>query len=211
MPSIHEQAVAYLEQHPYIKECLKKNLINYSKLSRYLASELGLKQQQSHNALLVACRRYQQQLKPQLAQDHKIFSLLAQSELEIKNKVMTVVIAKAAYLEKLLSIEKKIRAKADLFYAIEGTSAYTLITSEKYADEITQLFGYHVLTINTKLALLILKNPKEIETTPGVIAMLYTLFANHQVNIVETLSCWTDTLIVVKEEDIGKVMQFLRF
>ena len=64
---------------------------------------------------------------------------------------------------------------------------------------------------NKNLAEITIKSPKEIETTPGTYAYLCSLFGENNINIIETLSCWTDTIFLVKEEDVGKVMGLLRF
>ena len=55
------------------------------------------------------------------------------------------------------------------------------------------------------------KSAKEIESQLGVIAYLCGLFAENGVNIVEFLSCWTDTLFVINTKDVAKTLTFLRF
>ena len=52
---------------------------------------------------------------------------------------------------------------------------------------------------------------KQIETTSGVISYLYSLLGENNINILETLSCWTDTIFLVEEKDLSRVMEFLRF
>ena len=56
-----------------------------------------------------------------------------------------------------------------------------------------------------------IKSPEELETTTGVLAYLVSLFGDNGVNIQETLSCWTDTIFLVEENDVATVMKFLRF
>jgi len=50
-----------------------------------------------------------------------------------------------------------------------------------------------------------------LEETVGVIAYLSNLLAENGINIIETMSTWTDTLFVISEKDIVKVMGLLRF
>ena len=61
------------------------------------------------------------------------------------------------------------------------------------------------------LTLITIKSPEDIETTPGVVSYLYSLFGEHGINIVETMSCWTDTIFVVSEDDFPKAMRVLKF
>ena len=56
-----------------------------------------------------------------------------------------------------------------------------------------------------------IKSPKDLENTPGVNAFVYSKFREHGINIVEQISCWTDTIVVISEEDIAIVMKFLKF
>ena len=53
----------YLREHPSIKDCLKNNIVNYSKLSRKIAKDLEIEKETSIEAILIACRRYARKLK----------------------------------------------------------------------------------------------------------------------------------------------------
>ena len=47
------------------------------------------------------------------------------------------------------------------------------------------------------------------EATPGVVAFLATLLAEQNVNIVEFISCWTETIMVVEKKDSLKTYEIL--
>ncbi len=201
----------YISEHPSTKDCLKKGMINYSKLTRQISSDLNVDLKKNFDAILIACRRYYRKIKSESTVEAKIINLLKQSKVEIKNKIIVVVIEKDIYLDNLLSLEKEVRKKAEVFHVIEGTNSITLVTGEEFLEKIRKLFRNKVIKENKNLIEIILKSPKEIETLPGTISYLYSLFGEHGVNIIETMSCWTDTLFVIKEEDIAKVMELLRF
>jgi len=210
MPSTTELTNKYLEEHPSIKDCLKHGIINYSKLSRKISNELKIQKKTSIEAILIACRRYEVKLQKDKVLEDNIIKILKKSELEIKNKIIVSIINKKANLEKLLDIEKKVRKNGDLFYVIEGTKVYTVITSEKYIDDIKKWYENEILNISKDLASITIKSPKELENTPGVNAYIFSMFGDHQINIVEQMSCWTDTIIVISENDIPMVMNFLK-
>ncbi|MFH1439260.1 MAG: ACT domain-containing protein [Candidatus Woesearchaeota archaeon] len=201
----------YISMHPSIKDSLSKGIINYSKLSRMIAKELGIEKQTSMEAILIACRRYAGKIKKDKVQEDKILAVLKKSELEIKNKIVTIIIDKKLYVENLLDIEKKIRKKADMFYAIEGTNVFIVIVSEKYLDELKEIFKKNIIKITKNLAMITIKSGENLESTPGVVSYLYSLFADNGINIVETMSCWTDTIVVVEENDVADVIKFLKF
>jgi len=201
----------YISEHPIVKDCLKKGMINYSKLTRQIAADLNIDLKKNFDAILIASRRYFMKIKSQPTLESRILKVLKQSKVEIKNKIIAIILEKNVYLDNLLSLEKDIKKKAETFHLIEGANAITLITSEDFLEKIRELFKNKIIKENKGLAEIKIKSPKEIETTPGVIASLYSLFSEHGINIIETMSCWTDTLFVIKEEDVGKVMVLFRF
>jgi len=211
MPTTTELTEKYLIEHPSIKDCLKHGIINYSKLSRKIAKEINIEKKASLEAILIACRRYEMKLKDANIREKKILDILKRSELEIKNKIVVVIIGKNIYMEKLLEMEKKTRKTADPFYAIEGTKVFTIILSEKYLDDFKKLFGRNILKTSKNLTMITIKSPTDMENTPGVIAYITSLFSEHGINIVETMSCWTDTIFIVTEQDMPAVMQFFKF
>jgi len=211
MPTTAELTEKYLTEHPSIKDCLRQGIINYSKLSRKIAKELNIEKKTSMEAILIACRRYEAKIKKEEILEDKILDILQNSELEIKNKIIVCIIEKTRYLDKILEIQRKVQKQADTFYAIEGSKVFTIITSEKYLKYLESIFEKGIIKTSTNLAMITIKSPKELENTPGVNAFVYSKFREQGLNIIEQMSCWTDTIIVISEEDIATVMKFLKF
>lgn len=211
MKTISKQTEDFISDHPSIRDCLKKGVINYSRLARLIAKELKIEKSTNMEAILVACRRYVSKLKGINTQEDKILKVYKGSSLELKTKIVTVIIDKRIYSDNLISIEKKIRQKADTFYAIEGTSVFIIITSENYLDEIKHIFGRKVKKTTKNLAMITIKSAQDLEEIPGVMAQLFSLFGERGINIVECMSCWTDTIIVVEDKDLQKAITFLNF
>ena len=211
MNSITKITEEYISNHPSVKDCLKNDLINFSSLSRKIAKELDLNLKKNFDAILIACRRFQRKLKNEEAAESRILRILKKSRIEIKNKVIAVVLEKDIFFGTLLSLEKDIRKKNEVFRIIDGASAVTVITNEEFLDTIRKYFKNSIIVENTRLAEITIKSPEELETTPGAYAYLCSLLGENNINIVETLSCWTDTIFLVDEKDAGKVMGLLRF
>jgi aspartokinase len=57
--------------------------------------------------------------------------------------------------------------------------------------------------------LIVVHSPEELEATPGVVAFLATMLAEQNVNIIEFISCWTETIIVVDRKDSIKTYETL--
>ena len=210
MPNITKLTENYISQHPSIKDCLKNGLINYSSLSRQIASELNLNLKENFDAILIACRRFKRKLKKEDVLEKNILKILKESKIEIKNKVIAVVLEKDIFFENLIILEKEIKKRKEIIRVIEGVSAITIITSENFFILIQKIFKNKIILENKNLAEITIKSPQEIETTPGTYAYLCSLFGENNINIVETLSCWTDTIFLIKEDDVGKVISLLR-
>lgn len=211
MPNITKLTENYILEHPSIKDCLKNGLINYSSLSRQVASDLNLNLKKNFDAVLIACRRLKRKLKKEGIFENQIVKILKESKIEIKNKIIAIVLEKDIFFGNLINLEKEIKKRKEIFRVIEGISAITIITTEDFLDLIKKYFKNKIILENKNLAEITIKSPKEIETTPGTYAYLCSLFGENNINIVETLSCWTDTIFLIKEDDIGKAMNLLRF
>tara|TARA_B100001964_G_C14016667_1_gene501891 strand:+ start:165 stop:797 length:633 start_codon:yes stop_codon:yes gene_type:complete len=210
MTSITKLTEKYIDSHPSIKDCLKKDLINYSKLSRLIAEDFDEKNI-NFEAILIASRRFQEKLKKSPILEDKIISFLKNSELDIKNKVVVTIIDKLVYPGSLIDFEKEIKKNKDIFFSIEGTGGIILITSEKYLPKLKKLFKSSIIKIRQNLVMIIIKCSKELENTPGISAFLYSKFGENGVNIVETMSCWTDNIFIIDEKDLTRTMEFLKF
>ena len=201
----------YINGHPSIKDNLARGLINYSKLTRMIAKETKLDARKNFDAILIACRRYYQKIKSLKSTDEQIIEILKRSKVEIKNKIIVAVLEKEVFVDNLLHVEKEIKKREETFDMVEGANSITLITSHEFIDTIKKSFKNKIIKITEHLIEITIKSPKEIETTPGTYAYLCSLFGENGINIVETLSCWTDTIFLIKENDAGKVIGLLRF
>jgi hypothetical protein len=209
--SITKTVEKYLQEHPTIKDCLKKGLINYSALARIVAKDTDLDIKKNFDALLIASRRAHSKIKLERSSSDKILAVLKQSRIEIKNKIVVFVLEKSAPDRMLIDIEAKIKAKEEVFHLVEGASAITLITVEDFGKEIKRVFKNYILEETSELVEVVLKSPPAIEETAGIMGHLYSLLGENGINIVETMSCWTDTLFVIHEKDLGKAMELLKF
>ncbi|MDO8428317.1 MAG: hypothetical protein Q7S92_03830, partial [Candidatus Diapherotrites archaeon] len=55
-----------------------------------------------------------------------------------------------------------------------------------------------------------LQSPENIQEVPGIVAYLYSLFAEHNLNILETMSFWTDTIFVIRENDLTQALNVIK-
>ncbi len=211
MANITRLTEQYISEHPSIKDCLKKGLINYSSLTRQICKNQNLDSKKNFDAILIACRRYYRKVSKETVLENKIIKILKGSKLEVKNKIVVVLVEKDIYYGHLIELQKEIKKKKELFHIIEGSNTITVITSNEFLNIVKRFFRNKIIKINENLAEITLKSSEDLEKTPGVIAYLSTLLAENGINIIETMSTWTDTLFVIDEKDIAKVMELLSF
>jgi len=201
----------YIDEHPHIKNCLKKGLINYSSLSRHIAKELNIEKKTSKEAILIAARRKQNNLEKEISQEKNISKILLNSEIELKNKINVIILNKNLNFELIKKIQDKIKKESGFLYILEGSDNYTIITQNKFMNNIKKELNSNIIKLNKNMVLLNIKSPKEIETIPGVVSYLTSLFSENNVNIYEFLSCWTDTIFIIDSKDLNKSINFLKF
>jgi aspartokinase len=209
MANITKLTEQYINNHPSIKDSLKKGLINYSALTRLICKDMRLSKS-SFDAVLIAARRYRNKIKGEKIQEDKIVDLLSKGKLEVKNKVIVGLVEKARF-NNLAELHKLIKDRDEIFHVIEGSNTITIITAAEFISEIKRLFKNKVIKITENLAEVTLKTSDDMEQIPGVVAYLTSLLSERGINIIETMSTYTDTLFVVDEKDISKVMEVLRF
>ncbi|MDG6929400.1 MAG: hypothetical protein JRN29_05085, partial [Nitrososphaerota archaeon] len=136
-----------------------------------------------------------------------IARVMAQSSVAVRTDVAKFVVYRSR--ETLEAVLKAISSYPEAFIHIaEGTSMITSIVDEKYLDRITsRLEGGRPLEKKTSLATITIHSPKEIIDTPGCVFTIYSRLSRSGINIQDTTSSYTDTIIVVGLEDSGKAFE----
>jgi hypothetical protein len=209
--STAELTVEYIKDHPHIRNCLKKGLINYSSLARHIAKELEIEKKSSKEAILIAASRFSDNLKKETMNEKDIKDLLENSELEIKNKINVFIFDKHLDFNEINQLQKTILNESGTFYLLGGSDNYTLITQDKYKIQIKEKFKNNLIKNRENLALINLKTSDDVENILGVTSYLTSLFAENNINIIEILSCYRDNLFIINEKDLSKTLDFLKF
>ena len=206
--SIAEITRTYIDGHSSIKDCIKYGIINYSALSRKIMDEIGIKNEE---AVLVACRRYAEDLKWEI-NEMKIKGVLNESRLEIKTRI-SIITARNEWdvLVKLEPIVKKILKRRTTMQAIQGTTGITIITEDNVREELISAIGKkHILKSRAGLVEISVKSPERIDEIPGILSYLSSSLSSRGINAVEAMSCYRDTIFIVEEKDMTPALDVLR-
>jgi hypothetical protein len=204
--SIQKAAEQYIRKRQFIQQALKCGIVNYSKLARLIRKETGIN---SVPAIQISCRRYAERLtgKPSL----DIVSLLKATRRSIRDKIAVVILEPGTKFETLVQLQKNATDLNEAMQITRGANAVTLIVTEDLLSSVKKRLSDRILKVHTGLVEITLKSSVKLESVPGVMGVLYSLFAENDVNILETASCWTDTIVVIRKEDLAKTMGFLDF
>jgi hypothetical protein len=108
-------------------------------------------------------------------------------------------------------IGKALTRNIDNFINVyESNLSITLIFDYKLLEGIKSMFSHRdILEIEDDLAAIIVHSPDEIIKTPGCAIAFYNQLSTRDINIEDTVSCYTDTIILVKMSEVGKAFNVL--
>jgi aspartokinase len=178
----------YLRNKPYLLEALEKGIVNLSELSRQIQNDLKT---DDISAIKAALRRYSEELqKHKQKREEKVLQLLKRSSIAVYDRKSVMITSK--------ELTSKDGMKVDLM-----DKFVYLLDRNDLPERINALVKHDDCTM------LVVHSPEELEVTPGVVAFLATLLAEQNVNIIEFISCWTETIMVVEKKDSLKTYEVL--
>jgi aspartokinase len=186
--SIAQNVRSHLQNKPYLLEALEKGIVNLSELSRQIQEELKIS---NTSAVKAALRRFSEELqKHKQKREEKVLQVLKRSAIAVYDRKAVTITTK--------EINTKTGMKVDLL--------------DKYIyllDKADMPPRINALVKHDNCTMIVMHSPEELEATPGVVAFLTTLLAEQNVNMIEFISCWTETIIVVEKKDSLKAYEVL--
>jgi len=186
--TIAQNVRSHLRNKPYLLEALEKGIVNLSELSRQIQEELKI---DNTSAVKAALRRFSEELqKNKQKREEKVLQVLKRSGIAVYDRKSVMITTK--------EINTKTGMKVDL------------LDKYVYLLDRGDLPGrVNALVKHDNCTMIVMHSPEELEATPGVVAFLTTLLAEQNVNIIEFISCWTETIIVVEKKDSLKAYEVL--
>lgn len=135
-------------------------------------------------------------------------SVLANSTISVKTDVAKLSIGKS---KKTIEKVAKALQNIDNFISVsESILSITFVFDDALLDKVKAMFSnYEILEIEEDLAAIMVHSPEEIIKTPGCAIAFYNQLAYRHINIEDTVSCYTDTIVLVKMSDVGKAFNAL--
>ncbi|HZB81059.1 MAG TPA: ACT domain-containing protein [Nitrososphaera sp.] len=190
------------------QDSLQRNYCNISALARLIKPQIDhmLGKDTSIESIITALKRSKYDYN---VPEKPIASILAASTITVNTDI-----AKVSAKKSKKTIEKVAKAmvqSAGNFISIsESIMSITLAFDDLLLQDVKVMFSYDdILEIENGLAAIIIHSPEDIIKTPGCAIAFYNQLARRHINIEDTVSCYTDTIVLVKMEQVGKAFNAL--
>jgi len=179
-----------IQMRPSLLDALSMKIVNYSALARMLQDEIG---EGSIEAVKAAIIRVAEDISSERGlQEERVQSILRESKVRLQDKI-AVLISPAK-----LNVPSLVTA-----YLTDG---YVYVVDQ------TGLKGElpKSIQVTSNLVALILLSPPSVETTPGFVAFVTQLLSSRNINIIEFISCSTNTVIILDSKDALRAFSLLQ-
>ena len=170
-----------IRMRPSLVDALKMRIVNYSALARVLQEDIGIGSIEATKAAII---RIGEELADERGlQEERVLSILRESKVRLQDKIAVIISSE------MLDIPYLVTAYL--------TDSYVYIIDQTMLKK--ELPSHVQVTSN--LVALILISPPRVEVTPGFVAFITGLLASREINIVEFISCSTNTVIILDSRD----------
>ena len=207
-PSISRVVQEAIDGDLSIQDALQRGYANVSAAARLIKPKVEqlVGSRVTLESVVSAVKRAKLAYKPVVA---PIKSVIAESIVNVRTDVAKLSLERS---RRVLEAARKMLAnyQEEFLQVSESISAVTLIYDQKLHKKIKSFFyRSDILDEELDLAAVIIHSPPEIVKTPGCLIAFYNQVSRRHINIEDTVSCYTDTILVVRLEDVGRTFAAL--
>jgi len=206
--SISKTVQTLIDEDLSLQDALQRDYGNYSAIARMLMPKIKEAVNSDVNLESVITSVKRAKANYTILQG-KITRVVAGSVLNIRTDMAKVSVDKTK--KNLEKIRKSLASfSGEFLQVIEGNSVVTLISDLNSFNKISSIFAKKdVIDQKQNLATVIIRSPDDITSTPGCVQAFYNAVSRRHINIEETMSCYTETIIVLAMEDVSKAFAAL--
>jgi hypothetical protein len=205
--SVARRVREYLDGHPVVADSIRLGIGNYSAIARRVADDLGLP---FSAAVVAACRRYPRG-RGSSSRESAVRRVLRKSRIETRTKVAAITLGLGTdVLQRLGDVVEELLDENSLCRVIQVSRGTVVIVDEDSVLRVTKVLrGTEVVAVRKGLVELAVTSPESIEQTPGLLTLLTGVLSAQSINILEALSCYTDTIFLLEQDDLNPAMTVL--
>ena len=179
--SVAQMVRENIQMRPSLLDALNMKIVNYSALARMLQTDIG---EGSLEAVKAAIIRVSDEISTDRhLQEARVQSILKESKVRLQDKIAVLI--------------SPIRLDVPHIVTAHLTDSFVYIVDQTTLKD----RSLDMVQVTSNLVALILLSPERVEVTPGFVAFVTQLLASRSINIVEFISCSTNTIIILDTPD----------
>lgn len=179
-----------IRMRPSLLDALNMKIVNYSALARILQEDIG---EGSLEAVKAAIIRVAGEIAhDRKLQEVKVQSILKETKVRLQDKIAVIISSYRLDLPHLVTAH----LTDSYVYIVDQTTLKNQLPDDVKTEK--------------NLVALILLSPDRVETTPGFVAFVTQLLASRGLNIVEFISCSTNTIIILDSKEALQAFSLLQ-
>ena len=137
--------------------------------------------------------------------------MIRKSRIETRTKVATITVSQGVdVLQRLGDVVEELLDENSLCRLIQVSRGTVIIVGEDAVSRVTKrLREDQIIGVRRNLIEVAVTSPESIEETPGLLTLLTGVLSAQGINIVEALSCYTDTIFLLDHADLNAALAVL--
>jgi len=195
-----------LRERPHQLRSLQDGVASFRSLARELRPEVEeqLGRPVDEEAVVSALRRVEGDVSPDRG-------TLEGSRATLRRGVGVLTVPAGVYVDVDMVKTAKSVSKPELLRMVQGERKTTIVAHQDDIVTIKDALQREPLFEEYGLAEVIVTSPVDVETEPGIIAEMTSRLAARGINVLEMMSCNTDTIFVVADRDAEDAVEALEF
>jgi len=191
------------------QDSLQRDYCNISALARIIKPQIDQMRGGKNTSIESIVTALKRSRRDYDVPEKPIALILAGSTISVKTDVAKVSAEKSK--KTIEKVAKAMTQNVGNFISVsESIMSITLVFDDALLDEVKAMFAHDdVLEIEDDLAAIIVHSPEEIIKTPGCAIAFYNQLARRHINVEDTVSCYTDTIVLVEMDQVGKAFNAL--
>jgi aspartokinase len=137
--------------------------------------------------------------------------ILRRSRIETRTNIATVTVIQGIdVLQRLGDVVEELLDENRICRLIQVSQGTVIIIDDDSVPRVTRkLREGQLVNVSKNLVEIAVTSPETIESTPGMLAFLATALASRGINIVQVMSCYTDTIFLLERDDMAAAVDIL--
>ena len=204
--NISDRVKSFLDNDFIIRKCLMRNILSLRALARHIIKELELREN-NMDAVISAIRRYKRTEKAESSD--KIRKIFSRIKVTTRSNIVDIRVQKnKANMDNISRLNSAIDIeKGEIMRIIQAEQSITIIIDDKNLDRFYDIFKKSdCISVDKNLVEINLHFTQESQNIRGIVALVASSLNAEGINIVEIMSSAPELLIIVKKEDLIKML-----